>query len=446
MFVAVPPTKSLRQLTPTGEFTMRNLKRWTRRRFLKNTTLTAAACAAPWILPARARGANERIVRGHICVGNRGKDHVNYAGPVAAVCDIDQRQLKKIQQQILDKGNACDAYQDYRRLLDRKDIDAVVICPPDHWHALIFVAACEAGKQIYVEKPLSLTIDEGRKMVQAARKNKCIVQVGSQQRTDPRFAFACDLARNGKLGGLSRVEVGLPAVSVRTDAVPDTNPPDWLDYNAWLGPAPYRPYNPHIVHVPWREWRWCWDFSGGNMTNWGAHHLDIAQWGMGTDATGPVEINGRGEFDPDKKFSVPANFEVTYRYANGVEVVAGSKNYRSGTTFIGKHGRVSVDRGKIESDPAEILKTTLPNGSLQEYEAAYQSKNHFGDWLECIRSGQQPAADIEVGHRSVTVCHLGNISIRLGRAIRWDPAGEQILDDDEASQMMSRPYRAPWTL
>ena len=416
----------------------------TRRRFLGQAAGTVGALSAPWILPQTALGANDAIVRGHIAVGNRGKDHVPYPGRVAAVCDVDRHQLDKMQQ-LASKQRPCEAYADFRRLLDRKDIDAVVICPPDHWHALMVVAACEAGKHVYVEKPLSLTIVEGRKMVEAARKNSCVVQVGSQQRTDFRFAFAAELARSGRLGELQRVEAGLPAVSIRPGADPDSDPPEWLDYDAWLGPAPFRPYNKRRVHVPWREWRWCWDYSGGNMTNWGAHHLDIAQWGMGTDDTGPVEVEGTGEFDPDGRFSVPARYGITYRYASGVTVVAGT-DYRGGTTFIGSEGQVHVTRGKITSDPPGLLEGTLSHGDLDAYQELYRTKNHFGDWLKCIRTGEKPVAEIEIGHRSATVCHLGNISIRLGRKIGWDPAKEQIVGDEEASGMMLRPYREPWAL
>ena len=425
---------------------MPHRSRTTRRGFLGQTAVVAGTVAAPWILPHRARGANDEIVRGHIAVGNRGKDHVPHPGRVAAVCDVDRRQLAKMQQAADAAHGPCQAYGDFRRMLDRKDIDAVVICPPDHWHALMVVAACQAGKHVYVEKPLSLTIVEGRKMVQAARQNNCIVQVGSQQRTDYRFAFACELVRSGGIGKLQRVEVGLPSVKIQPGADPDGQPPDWLDYNAWLGPAPYRPYNPRRVHVPWREWRWCWDYSGGNMTNWGAHHLDIAQWGMDADRTGPIEIRGAGTFDPDRRFSVPAQYEVTYRYANGVVVAAGTEGYLGGTTFIGSDGRVSVNRGRLESSPDAIMRQAQSHGDLQAYEQHYQTKDHFGDWLECIRRNEKPVADIEIGHRSVTVCHLGNISIRLGRPIRWDPAAEKIVGDEQASKLMSRPYREPWLL
>lgn len=423
---------------------MSNGRTITRRRFVGQAVGVAGAFSLPWILPQSARGANDEIVRGHIAVGNRGKDHVPYPGRVAAVCDVDRHQLDKIQQAAGARG-PCEAYTDFRRLLDRKDIDAVVICPPDHWHALMVIAACRAGKHVYVEKPLSLTIVEGRRMVEAARKTKRVVQVGSQQRTDFRFAFAAELARSGRLGRLQRIEAGLFPVSVQSGAVPDREPPDWLDYDAWLGPAPYRPYNPRRVHVPWREWRWCWDYSGGNVTNWGAHHLDIAQWGMGTDDTGPVEIEGTGEFDREGRFSVPARYGISYRYSKGVVVAAGTK-FPGGVAFIGSRGRVYVDRGKIAGSPDEILKETLSHGDLNAYQQLYRKKNHLGDWLDCIRTGKSPVADIEIGHRSVTVCHLGNTAIRLGRKIRWDPAAERIIDDDEAQRMLSRPYRGPWSL
>jgi predicted dehydrogenase len=396
--------------------------------------------ATAHVAPSSVLGANEQIHTGHIGVNNRGKDHVKrLASNAVALCDVDQHVLAREQKVVAAAGGKCEMYNDYRRLLEREDVDAVVIATPDQWHALIAVAACNAGKDIYCEKPLSLTIVEGRAMVAAARKNNVVFQTGSQQRSDQRFRRACEAVRSGAAGKLSKIEVGLPGPSQRQPLGPDQDQPDWLDYDFWLGPAPLRHYNPDIVHMPHRAWRWQWDYSGGQMTNWGAHHLDIAQWGMGTDDTGPVEIAGTAQYHPQNWFPTPVEFHVTYRYANGITVVAGQK-YEMGVTFRGTDGSIYVTRGKISSDPPELLAES--NNSVR----LYASDDHMGDWLDCIRSRKRPVCDVETGHRSVTVAHLGNITIRTRRTIRWDPDQETIVGDDEASRMLARPYRRPWRL
>lgn len=416
-------------------------RRLSRRRFLrKAAATTAAAMATAHVAASSVLGANERVHTGHIGVNNRGKDHVKrLASGVVALCDVDEHVLAREQKVVADAGGKCEVYGDYRRLLDSKDIDAVVIATPDHWHALIAVAACKAGKDVYCEKPLSLTISEGRAMVQAARDNSVVFQTGSQQRSDRRFRRACEVVRSGAVGKLVKIEVGLPGPSQRKPLGPDGEPPDWVDYDFWLGPAPSRRYNSDIVHVPHRAWRWWWDYSGGQMTNWGAHHLDIAQWGMGMDNAGPTEIAGSAQYHPQNWFPTPTQFLATFQYASGVTVTAGQK-YETGVTFRGTDGSVFVTRGKISSDPPDILTHSQDSVRL------YASDDHIGDWLDCIRSRKRPVCDVEIGHRSVTVAHLGNIAIRTGRKIRWDPVRETIVGDEEAAQMLSRPYRQPWRL
>jgi predicted dehydrogenase len=317
----------------------------------------------------------------------------------------------------------------------------VVISTPDHWHALPTIHACQADKDVYCEKPLTLTIAEGRKMVQVARSHERIVQTGSQQRSDERFRFACELVRSGKIGNVQRVLVGIPNVNFKGPPVPDSVPPPELNYDMWLGPAPQRPYNELRVHY---NFRFFWDYSGGQMTNFGAHHVDIAQWGLGMDDSGPVEIEGDVQYHKDGWVEVPVSGRITYRYANGVELIVGQgqKDCPSGATFIGSEGTVYVTRGKITSTPAELtkdLKVDLPV-------KLYASKDHHANFRECVVSRQLPICDVEIGHRSATACHLGNIAARLGRKIRWDPAKEQIVGDEEAARMVSRPYRAPWVL
>jgi len=399
----------------------------------------SAALALPYLVPQSAFGANAKVVTGHIGVGGQGKGNLGkFIENCAAVCDVDKTRVAAAQKQVAAKDGKAEGYGDFRKLLERKDIDAVVISTPDHWHALPTVRACEAGKHVYCEKPLTLTIAEGRAMVTAARKHKCIVQTGSQQRSDAKFRQACELVRAGALGKLQTIEVGLPKCNHPGDPGPDGDPPPELDYDFWLGPAPYRPYNAKRVHYNFRFW---WDYSGGQMTNFGAHHLDIAQWGMGTDDTGPVAVEGEGRFHAQKWFEVAEWFKVKYTYASGVTVFAG-QDYKGGTTFIGSKGRIFVTRGKIAGDPEELLKP--PTGS--EAVRLYESANHHKNWLDCIASGKLPICDVEIGHRSATVCHLGNIAVRLGRKLAWDPAAERIVGDDEAQAMTSRPYRAPWKL
>jgi predicted dehydrogenase len=303
------------------------------------------------------------------------------------------------------------------------------------------VRACEAGKDVYCEKPLTLTIAEGRRVVEVARRTQRIVQTGSQQRSAPNFRRACGLVRAGRLGRIQRVLAGIPGVNFRGPAVPDSAPPPELDYGLWLGPAALRPYNANRVHY---NFRFFWDYSGGQLTNWGAHQNDIAQWGLGMDTSGPVEIRGEATYDETRLYEVPKWCEATYTYANGVTLVCRT-DPRVGITFEGANGRLVVAGGTLTSEPPDLLglqKETLGGDPAR----LRPGDDHHGNWLECIRSRKLPVCDVEIGHRSATVCHLGNIAMRCGRAVRWDPAREQIVGDDEANRMLSRPCREPWRL
>jgi predicted dehydrogenase len=419
----------------------------TRRRFIAST---ASLLAVPYIIPRSVSGANERIVTGHVGVGNQGssnlKDFLKLGELVepAAVCEVDSDRLAeaiRLSQGKDGKGaKPCEGYRDYRRLLDRKDIDAVVVTTPDHWHSLVTVHACQAGKDVYCEKPLTLTIAEGRTMVDAARKANRIVQTGSQQRSDARFKLACELVRAGKIGRLQQVLVGIPDVNFRGPAVADSAPPAILDYDVWLGPAPKKPYNEKHVHY---NFRFFWDYSGGQMTNFGAHHLDIAQWAMDMDASGPVAIEGTATYDPTHTYEVTKSCRVTMTYASGVRVVVGQgqKEIPQGATFIGSEGRLFVDRKKIVAEPKEIV----PAESDDKRPYADMSLEHKKNFLACVKSRELPACDVEIGHRSATVCHLGNIAARLGRKIQWDPSAERIVGDAEAATWIDRVKRAPYT-
>jgi len=411
-----------------------------RRQFLKGIAAGAgAAWIAPSILGNRVLGANERIVIGHIGVKNQGMTNLKrLIQNTAAVCDVDEEVLRKANSEVTRRNIPCEGYKDFRQLLARKDIDAVVTSTPDHWHALIVVRACEAGKDVYCEKPLTLTIAEGRAMVEAARKYKRIVQTGSQQRSDGKFRLGCELVRSGRIGKVKRVLVGIAGVNFNGPAVPDSDPPPELDYDFWLGPAPDRPYNVNRVHY---NFRFFWDYSGGQITNWGAHHGDIAQWGLGMDSSGPIEIEGTAKYHAQKWYEVPQWFEVRYAYANGVVLICGMSQ-PGGTTFEGTEGKIHVNRGVLESDPKEIIGKPLGPGDVHLYE----SKDHHDNWLECIKSRKLPICDVEIGHRSATVCHLGNIAIRSERKIRWDPEKEEIAGDADAAKMVSKAYRAPWKL
>ena len=408
-----------------------------RRFFFQSGAVGAGLAVGGRLAAARATPPSEMVRVAMIGVGGQGMSNFkNLAKNVVALCDVDATHLAGAAKAFeVVRGKAPETASDFRRLLDRKDIDAVVVSTPDHWHALPTVMACQAGKDVYCEKPLSLTIAEGKAMVAAARKHGRIVQTGSQQRSDDRFRLACELVRSGALGRLKEIQVGLPGVNFKGPAVADTPPPTGLDYDFWLGPAPAKPYNPKHVHY---DFRFFWDYSGGQLTNWGAHHLDIAQWALGMDDSGPVSIAGKATYHPERWYEVPESFDLTYTYANGLPLRCG-KAYRGGVTFVGEAGKLFVDRGKIEGTPAELLKAKVS-------EHLYASKNHHANWLDSIKTRKPSICDVAIGHRSATVCHLGNIALRTGRAIKWDPAREEVLDDSEAAAMLSRTYRSPWSL
>jgi predicted dehydrogenase len=409
----------------------------TRRRFFFQA---GAAGVGLWAASGRSKAEppSEAVRVGMIGVGGQGTSNLKaLIKNVVAVCDVDSSRLAGAKKLVeATGGKSCDAFGDFRRMLDRKDIDAVVVTTPDHWHALPTVLACEAGKDVYCEKPLSLTVAEGQVMVASAKKYGRIVQTGSQQRSDAKFRLACELVRSGALGKLKSVKVGLPGVNFKGPTVPDSTPPAELDYDFWLGPAAKKPYNARHVHY---DFRFFWDYSGGQLTNWGAHHLDIVQWALGMDDSGPVSIEGTAKYHAQHWYEVPESFELAYNYADGLTVSCGQK-YKGGVTFEGDKGSLFVTRGKIEATPAEILK----NPRVTEH--LYESKNHHANWLECIKTRKAPICDVAIGHRSATVCHLGNIALRSGRKITWDPAKETIVGDSEALSMLSRPYRAPWVL
>lgn len=420
-----------------------------RREFFRRLAKQAMALGLAWpSLTGSARAQrrlspNERITLGFIGLGGMGRGHLggflgNPQVQVLAVCDVYEPNRLQAKEMVDRRyGNSdCKAYNDFRELLDRDDIDAVVIATPDHWHTLISIYACQTGKDVYCEKPLTLTVEEGKALVQAVRRYGRVFQVGSQQRSDGLFRFACELVRSGKIGKVHTVRVFLPNAP-SSGWEPDSDPPPGLDWDLYLGPAPKVPFN-RLRFLG--SFRWFWDYSGGTMTDWGAHHFDIAQWGLGMDGSGPLAVEGEGVLPADGLFETFTRFEVRYQYPNGVTVIG--TNPERGVRFEGTDGWVQVWRGGMDAEPKSLLQETLGPEDVH----LYVSPGHHQDWLNCIRTRQRPICDAEIGHRSVTVCHIGNIAMRLGRRLEWDPVKEQFVNDEEANRWLWRPYRAPWQL
>lgn len=333
----------------------------------------------------------------------------------------------------------CDAYVDFRDVIARDDIDAVCVTTPDHWHAIPAIMAAAAGKDIYCEKPLSLTIAEGRAMAEAVRRYNTVFQTGTQRRSDERFRFICELVRNGRIGSLRRA---ITSIGPNNKEAPpsDWKPmpvPEWLDYDMWLGPAPWAPYHKDRCLY---TFRFGIDYSGGQTTNLGAHAIDVVQWANGTDDTGPVEVEDLGgEFPRDGLFTTATHVHFRARYANGLELTCQT---REGETWRleGTDGWIQVQGNEWTCSP-ESLKTTVIGPDEVHL---YKSNDHHRNFVDCIKSRQRTAAPVEIGHRSVTICHLANIAMRLQRKLHWDPAGERFTDSDEANEMLSKPMRSPW--
>ncbi len=421
-----------------------------RRNFLKGVAGATAMVGLPGIVPSSVFGADapsERITIGFIACGKQSQHlmraFLNQSGThVVAACDVDKLKLERSSKGIVDKHYAdkkdgaykgCATYHDFRDLLARPDIDAVVISTPDHWHTAISIAACQAGKDIYCEKPLTQTIAEARALINVVRKYNRVFQVGSMQRSSREFRFACELVRNGYIGDIRHVTVGVGGPP-EDKPLPAEPVPDYLDWDMWVGPAMWRPYNndlaPHISFDGYPNWRYHSYYGGGGMTDWGAHHFDIAQWGLGMDRSGPVEI-----IPPDGK-----DYKVlTYKYANGVPMTRDNAN---GVLFEGTTGKVEVNRGYLKTWPDNLKDQVIGPNQIH----LYDSKDHYADWLDAIRKRTEPICDVEIGASSVTVCHLGNIAYKLQRPLKWDPKREVFLGDDEANRLLSRPYRSPWHL
>jgi predicted dehydrogenase len=415
--------------------------RWSRRQFLQ---AAGAAVTLPTFLPRVSHAqpsANDRLQIALIGCGNIGRQHIGtFLGDpdvrLVAVCDVDADKRADARQRIDQHYNAadgrgCAAYNEYERVLERDDVDAVIIATPDHWHGIMAVAACQAGKDVYCEKPLSLTVREAQQMVAAARRYGTVFQTGSQQRSDANFRVGCELVRNGYIGKLLTVNVGV-GETAQLRWLPAEAVPAGLDWDRWQGPASWHPFNPIRIDGSWGGdgWRWVRAYSGGMMTDWGAHHFDIAQWGMGTDDTGPIAIAPPGD---------ETGPQLTFRYANGVTMYRGGAN---GVLFTGTDGKVEVNRGYLRTWPDELAQIKLKPGDTR----LYRSPGHQQDWLDCIRTRRRPICDVSIGAHSAIVCHLGNIALWVDRPIRWDPDAGVLLDDPVAARWLDRPKRAPYQM
>ncbi len=452
-------------------------RRINRRRFLQTTSTAATAGAMmPYCLTARAQDTGEKNDRpkiGAIGVGGRGSGDLGSAarfGDVVAVCDVD---VKRAEGQKARYGGKPEVYQDYRKLLARDDVDVIVNGTPDHWHTAVCVAACKAGKDIYTEKPMTLTIDEGKILSRVVKETGRIVQVGTQQRSGRQFQTAVELVRNGRVGKLKQVWVALPYFTTKGGPFPTTAVPESINWDLYQGQAPMHDYCRQRTHA---NFRWWYEYAGGIVTDWGNHHIDIAQWGMDCETTGPVSIDARGLFPNPKGteyYNTPDRFFSRMQYAGGVELLYFSSlnerlRYgevqghsettpeeierlfgpgvpeeiktldRNGIMFIGDRGRVFVNRGGVYGKAVEELKENpLPEDAWR----VRPSHDHVGNFFACVKSREEPVSPVRIQHRTVSTCHLTNISLRLGRKIKWDPVAEKIVGDEEANGWVKRKQR-----
>jgi predicted dehydrogenase len=450
-----------------------------RRTFLKQTAGAAmGAWGLPLFVPSSALGKagrtapSERITLASIGVGGMGTNNMRafLAQPdvqVVAVCDVVEANneyghwykkgwngewfgrepaRKIVDNEYAQKNPAgsykgCKAYVDFREIIARDDIDAVCVTTPDHWHAIPVIMAAASGKDIYCEKPLSLTVAEGRAMAQAAKRHGTVFQTGTMRRSEDQYRFLCELVRNGRIGKLQRV---ISTIGPNNKIAPlhDWKPmpvPAWLDYDMWLGPAPWAPYHKDRCLY---TFRFGLDYSGGQTTNLGAHVIDIIQWANGTDDTGPVEFEDLGsEWPTDGLFTTATKVSFRARYANGVEFTCQTAKTES-WRLEGTDGWIEVQDNKWTSSPASLKTTVIGPNEIH----LYKSNDHHRNFIDCIRSRQPTAAPVEIGHRSTSICLLGNIAMRLGRKLHWDPVAELFTDSEEANQMLCKPMRSPWSL
>jgi predicted dehydrogenase len=428
-----------------------------RRQFIKHS----AIFSAPLIIPSSVLGQggqvapSKRIGLGLIGCGGQGSGVFNgllnsKEVQGIAVCDPDGQHLQKAKENVekryakeKESGSykGCATYGDFRELCARDDIDAVVVGTPDHWHAIAALAALRAGKDVYCEKPVTHLFAEGQAICAEVAQRKAIFQTGSQQRSDTRFRIAVEIVLNGLIGKVKHVEVGLPTGNGSNEDGKIAQPiPDFLNYDMWCGPSRLLPYHKDRLH--W-NWRWCLDFGGGQLMDWIGHHNDIAHWGLDLDKSGPVKVEAKGFRYPDKgMYDQPLDYEVLSTYAGGYTISISNKN-KMGTKWIGEDGWVFVDRGKIDASNQDWIRESFDRGPKK----AYQSRDHRQNFIEGVLTRKECICPAETAHRSITPGHLGYVSDRLGRALKWDPAKEVVIDDPEADKLLKTvSYRGDWKL
>lgn len=424
-----------------------------RRQFIKSVP---AALAVPCIVPASALGAgdsvppSERITLGIIGTGGRGQSNMRSFLPlsgaeVVAVCDVfrDRREkaARVVAQHYGNEGNrGCQAYNDFRDVLARDDIDAVVVSPQDHWHAPIVVAATRAGKDVYCEKPLGVAVSEGEAIRDAVRRYSRVFQTGTQQRSDRKFQLACNLARSGKLGEIHTIEVAAPGPRYRPryDGPYTAQPvPDGFDYDMYVGPAPWKPFNP--CRIDWPGWYLIWDYCAGFIVNWGVHHLDIAHWGMPSISATGCRLSCKAVYRTHPICDNIESWQADFIFDDGLKMrfTDTGNPLPQGTRFIGEEGWVHVNRGGIRAEPASLLDARIEP-------VVYESRHHHGDFLECVRQRRDPVAPVEAGHVASYFGMIAETAGRLERELRWDPNAEQFVEDAEANRLLKRPMRSPW--
>jgi len=441
-------------------------KRCTRRVFLKAGVAGAASLGVPVFIPGAARGADgavapsNRIALGFIGLGLEGKLKdlrgalLQPDVQVAALCDVHRKRLEGAHLAIQTYPREpnpkayrdCFVTTDWRELVARDDIDAVVIATPDHWHVLPALAAAESGKDVFLEKPVSLTVREGRALSDTMRRYARVFQTASENRANAYFVRACELVRNGRIGKLHTIRTtiyrGFGRGNFDQSPAPLPAPipvPADFDYDMWLGPAPEAPYDPRRCHS---TFRYIFDYAGGNLTDWGAHINDIAQWGNDTEHSGPISVEGAGVFPKDGLFNTAIDWSLTYEYANGVRFLCESGNSLQ-VRFEGETGWIEASFGSIEMNPDSLRNEVI---GPRETRLRTCREGEMRDFLDCVKLRCETYAPAETGHRTATLGHIGNIALLLGRKLRWDPDRERFLDDDTANRMLSRPMRSPWRL
>ena len=418
-------------------------------------TRTALGAGAITIIPRHVMGGSgyrspgDLITLGYIGTGKQSLGLLRSINScqetiVLAASDVDRKKLDRFKNlaelansdKLTGGSQPVDTYENYRELLERKDIDAVVIASPDHWHGMMAVDAARAGKDIYCEKPLALTVDEGRAMVSAARKYSRVCQTGNMQRSWRNFRHACEMVYNGYLGEVKEINVSIgdPVMACELPAQPK---PEYLNWDLWVGPSMFRNYHhdlsPPIEYDGWPMWRRYRDFGGGSITDWGAHMFDIGQWALGMDRSGPVE------FIPPE---VRSNRGMKMVYASGVVMNHTDWGEFNAVQFIGSEGKIEVSRGFYRSDIEGLTEKELESGD----EPLYRSDNHYQDWIDAIRKRTRPVSDVEAGHRTASLCNIVNIAYTLERPLKWSPAHERFIDDDDADSLLGRPFRGTWEI